>query len=396
MRDYGKVSPQFWTGETGKALKSEGTEAVVVALYLMTSPHANMIGLYYLPKMYIAHETGLGMEAAARGLAGAIKAGFCAYDEDAEMVFVPRMAAYQIAETLSVKDNRRIAVVREVSACPHSEFAELFRQAYAAPFNMEAPCYPSVPHHRFSPSLVARVVKACGGVCKGCGAPFGEDLRPTIDHIVAKINGGGREESNLQALCGPCNSRKAVKDRALFWETVGIEVTPYEGVRKGSNDSSAPLRSQEQEQEQEREQEQKRARESAYADLSPATALPPPEDADDSDGEQPRPPQGEQGRPPCPHERIIALYHEVLPELRQIREWNETRRRLLQRRWSENPERQNLDWWRQFFGYVRESRFLMGQTTGRDGRPFDCDLEWLIRPTNFAKVVEGKYEDQAA
>lgn len=98
-------------------------------------------------------------------------------------------------------------------------------------------------------------------------------------------------------------------------------------------------------------------------------------------------------RKPCPHDRIVALYHELLPELRQVREWNDTRRKLLARRWAESTERQSLDWWREFFGYVRKSRFLMGQTTGRDGRPFDCDLEWLIRPTNFAKVVEGKYED---
>lgn len=129
--------------------------------------------------------------------------------------------------------------------------------------------------------------------------------------------------------------------------------------------------------------------EPAIAGLSPAA---PDDDASatDDSGEQP------DGRPPCPHVRIIALYHEVLPELRQVREWNETRRRLLQRRWTEAPERQSADWWREFFGYVRKSRFLMGRTTGRDGRPFDCDLEWLIRPTNFAKVIEGKYEDEAA
>ena len=124
--------------------------------------------------------------------------------------------------------------------------------------------------------------------------------------------------------------------------------------------------------------------EPANAGLSPAL----PVDETDASGEQP-----EKGRPPCPQERIVAMYHEVLPELRQVREWNETRRRLLARRWAEQRERQTLGWWRDFFGYVRQSRFLMGQTTGRDGRAFDCDLEWLVRPANFAKVVEGKYED---
>lgn len=99
------------------------------------------------------------------------------------------------------------------------------------------------------------------------------------------------------------------------------------------------------------------------------------------------------GPPACPQQRIIALYHDVLPELRRVREWNPMRQKLLARRWAEKPERQTLDWWRDYFAYVRKSRFLMGQTHGRDGRPFDCDLEWLVRPTNFAKVVEGRYED---
>lgn len=117
--------------------------------------------------------------------------------------------------------------------------------------------------------------------------------------------------------------------------------------------------------------------ESPDGDLSPAA----PED------------QLPKARKPCPQSSIVELYHEVLPELRQVREWNETRQRLLAKRWAESRERQSLDWWRDFFGYVRKSRFLMGQTVGREGRPFDCDLEWLIRPTNFAKVIEGKYED---
>lgn len=123
--------------------------------------------------------------------------------------------------------------------------------------------------------------------------------------------------------------------------------------------------------------QQEQELESPYGDLSPAA----PDDPH---------------RPPCPHERIIALYHEILPELRRVREWNETRRRLLGRRWAESSERQSLGWWREFFGYVRKSDWLMGRRAGHDGRPFDCDLEWLIRPTNFAKVIEGKYEDAAA
>ncbi|WP_211261954.1 hypothetical protein [Stenotrophomonas humi] len=129
--------------------------------------------------------------------------------------------------------------------------------------------------------------------------------------------------------------------------------------------------------------------EEANASLSTAA---PQDDESSVDGDS-----GDQqpARPACPHQRIVALYHEVLPELRQVRDWNETRRKLLQRRWAEEFGRQNLDWWRGYFEYIRGSDFLMGKTTGRDGRPFDCDLEWLVRPSNFAKVIEGKYENDA-
>lgn len=129
--------------------------------------------------------------------------------------------------------------------------------------------------------------------------------------------------------------------------------------------------------------------ESPDGDLSPAA---PDDDSPEADDDvNPVP-----GKPACPHKAIIAAYHEILPELRQVRDWNETRARLLSRRWAESQERQNLPWWQEYFRYVRTSKFLMGKTIGRDGRPFDCDLEWLVRPTNFAKVIEGKYEERAA
>jgi hypothetical protein len=49
MRDYAKVAPTFWNGETGKKIRELGRDAQVVALYLITCPSSNWIGLYYLP-----------------------------------------------------------------------------------------------------------------------------------------------------------------------------------------------------------------------------------------------------------------------------------------------------------------------------------------------------------
>lgn len=107
--------------------------------------------------------------------------------------------------------------------------------------------------------------------------------------------------------------------------------------------------------------------------------------------------------PDCPHDKLIALYHELLPTCTRVVEWNGTRQALMRARWREQAvpkgkrpgyttEAAGLDFWRRYLAYVADSAFLTGRAEGRNGgKPFVADLEWLIRPTNFAKVVEGKY-----
>jgi hypothetical protein len=136
MRDYAKVAPQFWIGQTGKTLRKAGAEAQVVAMYLLTSPHANMLGLYYLPTVYLIHETGLGDEGALKGLQRAIEAGFCSYDEASEVVWVHEMARYQIADQLKDGDNRCKGVQSEYDSLPSNPYLAPFFDRYASAFHM--------------------------------------------------------------------------------------------------------------------------------------------------------------------------------------------------------------------------------------------------------------------
>ncbi|EMG9443940.1 DNA-binding protein [Escherichia coli] len=137
MRDYAKVSPRFWLGETGKELRKAGAEAQVVAFYLMTSPHANMLGLYYLPVLYLAHETGLGLEGASKGLRRASEAGFCSYDHDSEMVWVHEMAAWQVGEALKPGDNRCAGIRNEYASLPENAFLSAFYDRYKTDFHLD-------------------------------------------------------------------------------------------------------------------------------------------------------------------------------------------------------------------------------------------------------------------
>ena len=91
-----------------------------------------------------------------------------------------------------------------------------------------------------------------------------------------------------------------------------------------------------------------------------------------------------------PYQKIVDLYHETLPDLPRVAKLTKTRKGYIQQRWKEDmPELKN---WGNFFDYVKQSDFLTGKVNGSGDRPpFRADLEWLIKPSNFVKIAEGKY-----
>ncbi len=104
---------------------------------------------------------------------------------------------------------------------------------------------------------------------------------------------------------------------------------------------------------------------------------------------------------PCPYEKIVDLYHEILPELPEVKVINAKRQSQLKARWQQAVGRKgqvrcdDLDFWHRFFNYVRTCPFLMGKAAPSGNRPvFFADLEWLTNATNFAKVIEGKYDPE--
>ncbi len=136
MRDYAMLLPQFWTGATGKKLRAGGMECQVLALYLVSSPLSNMIGLYYLPLPTLCHETGLTMEGALKALRRVEDASFAFYDEAEEVIWVPEMARYQIADELKPKDNRVKSVAKEAVKYCKSRFFKEFCGRYQDAFHI--------------------------------------------------------------------------------------------------------------------------------------------------------------------------------------------------------------------------------------------------------------------
>jgi hypothetical protein len=152
MRSYAQIVPQFWTGETGKQIRKSGRDVQVLALYLMTCPSSNMIGLYYLPLPVLCHELDMNEEGALKALRRVKEIDFAHYEPSEEVIWLPNMAKYQFGESLKVKDNRHKNVSQEAAKYSKSIFFKDFMNKYAKPYHLtssvkqfieeEGPCKP--------------------------------------------------------------------------------------------------------------------------------------------------------------------------------------------------------------------------------------------------------------
>ena len=131
MRDYSMVSPQFWTGDTGRALRG-APDAQRLALYLLTCPSANMIGMYYLPMPLIEHEVGMTTKGATEALRRVCELKFAVYDDDSECVWVPEMARFQIGNQLKAGDKRLRGIERQLEIHRNCRFISDFLHKYRA------------------------------------------------------------------------------------------------------------------------------------------------------------------------------------------------------------------------------------------------------------------------
>ncbi len=132
MRTQCTFHPTFWTRGSGKKLRGD-SDAQVLAIYFMNSPQSTMIGLYYEPLISILHNTGLSEEAFRRVLPKV--AEIALYDESESLVYLPNGAERQIGETLSIKDNKRKAILAQLKVYGNHEFVKQWLEKYYDPYN---------------------------------------------------------------------------------------------------------------------------------------------------------------------------------------------------------------------------------------------------------------------
>lgn len=105
----------------------------------------------------------------------------------------------------------------------------------------------------------------------------------------------------------------------------------------------------------------------------------------------------------CPHQKILKLWSELLPELPQhnAKRWNGARADALRMRWSETvaekgwpDEAAGLKYFAKLFRWVRQSDFLMGKKDPAPGRRrMEATLEWATTRSKWDRLIEGYYHD---
>lgn len=130
---YGQVAAKFWTDEK---VRGWDATAKLVALYLLTSPHRNLLGFYVLPLSYAAEDLGISKKklVAALEKLGRIVEGqevfheknlgendFCVYDAAASVIFVKNYLDYNPLQN----QNQATAAVTKIKELPDTG---LFRE----------------------------------------------------------------------------------------------------------------------------------------------------------------------------------------------------------------------------------------------------------------------------
>lgn len=88
------------------------------------------------------------------------------------------------------------------------------------------------------------------------------------------------------------------------------------------------------------------------------------------------------------NETIVNNYHSLCPNMAKVIALNDTRKGYINARFAEY----GMETITKVLRMAGESDFL----NGKNDKAWKADFEWIMRPQNFLKVLEGKYDNKGA
>lgn len=100
-------------------------------------------------------------------------------------------------------------------------------------------------------------------------------------------------------------------------------------------------------------------------------------------------PQAEAVPANCPYAEIKNLYHSICISFPKIKTIDGNRKKAVGARWRTY---RNLDVFKEMFEIAENSSFLKGE----NDRNWSADFDWMMKPTNFSKIMEHKYDNRTS
>ncbi|WP_353623110.1 hypothetical protein [Salinisphaera sp. G21_0] len=109
MKEFGKVSSGFWISDDIQALSDQ---AKLLALYLLTTGHGNLIGIFRMPKGYMAADLGWEEPSVERAIAELTASGFLLASDQCKYICIPQFMEHNPVDNITQIDARLKLLVK--------------------------------------------------------------------------------------------------------------------------------------------------------------------------------------------------------------------------------------------------------------------------------------------
>lgn len=114
MRDYGKIFTSLWSSDTFRSMTEDGR---ALTLYLLSSPHGTIAGVFRLPDGYVCEDMQWDSERVSKGFAELFQKGFANRCETTKWVWVCKHLEWNPPENPNQRKSAQKIVDQVPSEC---------------------------------------------------------------------------------------------------------------------------------------------------------------------------------------------------------------------------------------------------------------------------------------
>jgi len=135
MRKFAMLPTHIFTDDL---IRERGADCLLVATYLHGSQHSNIIGLYYLPPVYLANDTCLDVGIVMAHLLYLADIGFCEYDQKSNYVWLRQQMISEIGAEMKPDDNRVKGIIKLLDTLPRNALVQRFIDEFTLPYHLDS------------------------------------------------------------------------------------------------------------------------------------------------------------------------------------------------------------------------------------------------------------------